>query len=100
LKREKRNNNGVIYMQIKRFLQASSVIFLTAIVWNAFIHLVVLREADESIQHIRRSDLSAMLGLSLILTAGISCIFVFGYSRFAKNGSLGEGKYYSDSSSH
>jgi len=76
---------------MKRFLIASSVLFITALVWNALVHLILLQEANSAIQNLKRTDFHDMLWLSLILTAGISCLFVWGYSRFAKNGSLREG---------
>jgi magnesium-transporting ATPase (P-type) len=84
-------NIGVRVTQMKRFLIASAVLFITALVWNALVYLVFLKEANLAIQDLKRNDFSDMLWLSLILTAGISCLFVWGYSRFAKNGSLREG---------
>jgi hypothetical protein len=78
-------------MRVKRFICASAILFLTALAWNTFVHLVLFKEADASIQSLRRSDVRDTLWLSLVLTAGISCLFVWGYSRFAKNGSSTEG---------
>jgi magnesium-transporting ATPase (P-type) len=78
-------------MHLKRFFITSAVLFITALVWNALVHLVFLHEANSAIQGLRRIDFNDMLWLSLILTAGVSCLFVWGYSRFAKNSSLREG---------
>ncbi len=70
------------------------MLFLVALVWNAFVHLVVLRAANASVQHLRRPDLADKLWLSLLLTAGLVTLFVWGYGRFARDGSLREGLCY------
>jgi len=81
-------------MRTKRFLLTCGVLLLVAIAWNAFVHLVVLRVANASVQHLRRPDLAEKAWLSLLLTAGIVTLFVWGYSRFARTGSLREGVGY------
>lgn len=81
-------------MRIKRFLLTCGVLTPVALAWNAFVHLVVLRAANASVQHLRRPDLAEKAWLSLLLTAGIVMIFVWGYGRFARNGSLAEGLRY------
>jgi len=81
-------------MKTKRFVITSGVLFLVAIVWNAFLHLVVLRAANASVQHLRRPDLAEKAWLSLLLTAGIVLVFVWGYGGFARNGSWREGVGY------
>lgn len=78
-------------MRPRRFLLASAVLLFVALVWNAFVHLVVLRAANASVQHLRRPDLADRMWLSLVLTAGIVMLFVWGYGRFARDGSLREG---------
>ncbi|MCU0292471.1 MAG: hypothetical protein MUF10_10880 [Thermoanaerobaculaceae bacterium] len=78
-------------MRPGRFLLASVVLFLVALAWNAFVHLVVLRAANASVAHLRRPDLADTMWLSLLLTAGIVMLFVWGYGRFARDGSLREG---------
>lgn len=75
-------------MRTKRFFLTCGVLFLVAIAWNAFVHLVVLRAANASVQHLHRPDLAEKAWLSVLLTAGIVTAFVWGYSRFARNGSL------------
>jgi hypothetical protein len=81
-------------MRTKRFLLTCGVLLLVAIAWNAFVHLVVLRAANASVQHLRRPDLSEKAWLSLLLTAGIVVVFVWGYSRYARDGSAREGLGY------
>jgi hypothetical protein len=67
---------------------------LVAMGWNAFVHLVVLRAANASVQHLHRPDLPQKAWLGLMLTAGIVTAFVWGYGRYARNGSLREGLGY------
>jgi hypothetical protein len=81
-------------MRTKRFLLTCAVLFVVAIAWNAFVHLVVLRAANASVQHLRRPDLADKAWLSLLLTAGIIMLFVWGYGRFARSGSWREGLGY------
>lgn len=81
-------------MRTKRFLLTCAVLLLVAIAWNAFVHLVVLRAANASVQHLRRPDLAEKAWLSLLLTAGIVVAFLWGYGRFARDGSVREGLRY------
>jgi hypothetical protein len=81
-------------MRTKRFLLTCGVLLLVAMAWNAFLHLVVLRAANASVQHLRRPDLADKVWLSVLLTAGIVMMFVWGYGRVARTGSLREGLGY------
>ena len=81
-------------MRMKRFLSTCGVLLAVATVWNSFWHLVVLRAANASVQHLRRPDLADKAWLSLLLMAGIVVVFVWGYGRFARNGSWREGLGY------
>lgn len=81
-------------MRIRRFALTCFVLLAVAIAWNAFLHLVVLRAANASVQHLRRPDLADKGWLSLLLTAGIVAIFVWGYARVARTGSVREGLGY------
>ena len=62
--------------------------------WNGFLHLVVLRTIDESVQHVRRPDFADKAWLSIVMTAGVVCLFVWGYGRFARDASLREALIY------
>lgn len=81
-------------MRKLRFALTCFVLLLVAVAWNAFLHLVVLRAANASVQHLRRPDLAEKGWLSLLLTAGIVTMFVWGYSRVARTGSVREGLGY------
>src|SRR3989304_2257420 len=81
-------------MRTTRFLLTCGVLFLVALAWNGFLHLILLRGANASVQHLRRPDLADKAWLSLILTAGIVMLFVWGYRRFAQDGSVAEGLRY------
>lgn len=70
------------------------VLFLVALAWNAFVHLIVLADVNASVQHLRRPDLADKAWLSLVLTAALVALFLWGYRRFARNGSLREGITY------
>jgi hypothetical protein len=81
-------------MRARRFFLTSGVLLLVALAWNAFVHLVVLRSANASVQHLRRADLPEKAWLSLVLTAGIVMVFTWGYGRYARDGSMREGLGY------
>jgi hypothetical protein len=81
-------------MRTKRFLLACGVLLVVAIVWNGFLHLVVLRAADASVQHLRRPDLAEKSWLGVLLTIGVISAFVWGYGRVARSGSWREGLGY------
>lgn len=81
-------------MRFGRLAVASAVIFVTALMWNAFVHLALLVEVNGLVQHLRRPDLADKMWLSLVLTAGISVVFVWGYANFASKGTILEGLAY------
>jgi hypothetical protein len=81
-------------MKTGRYVLAGAVLFGFAIVWNAFVHLLVLAPVDASVAHLRRPDFADKLWLSLVLTAGIVALFVAGYARVARTGSQREGALY------
>ena len=81
-------------MRSARFALAAAILFILSLAWNGLVHLVILRRANEAVQHLRRTDLSGALGLSLLLTALVSGLFVWGYVRTARTGSLREGLAY------
>lgn len=81
-------------MRIRRFLLTSGVLLVVALGWNAFYHLVVLRNANAAVRHLRRVDFADKAPLSLALTAGIIMAFVWGYGRVARSGTAREGICY------
>jgi hypothetical protein len=78
-------------VRIKRYLLTCLVLFLVALAWNALVHLVLLRQVHETVRHLLRPDFEAKAWLTLFVTAGMICLFVWGYSRFARGPSMGEG---------
>jgi hypothetical protein len=92
LRLESRMEEGT--MGVKRYLTASLVIAAVAMVWNGLLHLVVLRGANAAIAHLLRADMAPRLWLSVAATAGLVCLFVLGYGRFARDGTLREGVVY------
>lgn len=81
-------------MRIKRFLVTCGVLLVVALAWNALVHLVLLREVNASVQHLRRPDLADKAWLSLPLTLGVIVLFVWGHGRFVRDRSLREGLRY------
>ena len=81
-------------MRVKRFLLAWLVIFAVGMAWGGLLHLVVLRDANTAIAHLLRPDMAAKMWLSIIAMAGFVCLFVLGYSRFARTGTVAEGVLY------
>jgi len=75
-------------MTPKRFAISWVVLFLFALIWNAFIHLVLLAPLEASVQHLRRADFADKLWLSLFLTAALVALFIWGFHRFVDDGTL------------
>jgi hypothetical protein len=81
-------------MRPARFTLAVSILFVLSLVWNGLLHLVILRRANEAVQQLRRTDLPGAMGLSLLLTALVCGLFVWGYVRSARTGTVREGLGY------
>jgi len=81
-------------MRFKRYALSCLFLFLLSLGWNALVHLVLLRKVHAVVQHLRRPDFADKMLLSLLLTAGFVCLFVWGYARFTRTGSLREGALY------
>ena len=75
---------------ITRYWASCGVLFLAALAWNGIVHLVLLRSARAEAARLFRADLASYAWLSLVVTAGMVCLFTWGYRRFARDGSLGE----------
>lgn len=78
-------------VRIKRYLLACLTLFIVALAWNALVHLVLLRQTHLAVQHLLRPDFASKAWLSLVVTAGMVMLFAWGYSRFARDASVGEG---------
>jgi hypothetical protein len=81
-------------MTSRRPLAAIAVLFVFALAWNGFVHLIVLRDANASVQHLRRPDLADKSWLGLLMTLGVVTMFVWGYRKVARSASIGEGLSY------
>jgi len=79
-----------LVVRLQRFVLACAVLLVLAIGWNGLVHLVLLRDANAVVQHLHRPDLGARMWLSVLVTAGMVVLFVAGYGRFARRGSVGE----------
>ncbi len=67
---------------------------INSLVWGGLLHLVLLRNVEAGIQGLYRPDLGDRLWLSLLLIASMVVLFVWGYSRVARVGSIREAVRY------
>jgi hypothetical protein len=81
-------------MPSRRTLLAIVALFILALAWNGVVHLVVLRDANASVQHLRRPDLADKSWLGILMTLGVVTMFVWGYPKMARTGTLQEGLSY------
>jgi hypothetical protein len=81
-------------MRRSRYLLAVAALFVVAILWNGFVHVVLLRGVDASVQHLFRADLKEKMWLSVVQTAAIVAVFVYGYVRFRRGDGSIEGLKY------
>ena len=75
-------------MNMKRFVLATSVIFMFALIWNTIVHMVILREVNAALSAFARSEPDRSIVLSLLQTAGLSAIFVLSYVWSRRAGTL------------
>ena len=71
-------------MNLRRFVVAVLAIFIFALVWNGFVHMLLLKEAELALEGIARPAGERSLALGLLSTAGISTIFVYSYVSFVR----------------
>ncbi len=81
-------------MGVRRFLLACAALFAVALAWNGLLHLVVLRAAEAAVRPLYRPDLADRMWLSLVAAAALVVLFVWGYRRFARAGSVREAAGY------
>jgi hypothetical protein len=77
-----------------RFLLACGALFVVALLWNGFVHLVVLARMEGALRPLLRPDFADRTWLSLALTAAVVALFAWGYGRFARDASAGEAARY------
>ncbi|MDD2699833.1 MAG: hypothetical protein PHH36_01215 [Sideroxydans sp.] len=71
-------------MNARRFAVAVLAIFIFALVWNGFVHMVLLKEAGLALVGIARPAAERNMALGLLLTAGIATLFVYSYVSFVR----------------
>lgn len=76
-------------MNLRRFLVAVFAIFIFAMVWNAFVHMVLLKEASLALEQVARPMAERNMGLGLLLTAGVATLFVYSYAMFVRAPGVG-----------
>jgi hypothetical protein len=77
-------------MRLRRFLVACFVLFVVALAWNGLLHLVVLRGAEAAVRAVYRPNLADRMWLSVLAAVATVVVYVAGYVRFARSGSLRE----------
>ena len=75
-------------MRLRRFLVACFVLFAVALAWNGLLHLVVLRGAEAAVRAVYRPNLADRMWLSVLAAVATVVVYVAGYVRFARSGSL------------
>jgi hypothetical protein len=81
-------------VRTRRYFLNCFALIVVALAWNGLLHFVLLREAHAAVQHLLRPDFRQKAWISLIVTAGMIALFVWGYGRFVRDGSLAEGARY------
>lgn len=81
-------------MRFEQTICAAFAIFIIALIWNGTLHYAVLSEENASIAPLRRAESSGFMVLSLIQTWTLALLFVCGYARFTRTGSVSEGVAY------
>jgi len=81
-------------MNIKRFIFSAIIIFIISLLWNGFVHSLIINFDEEILKSILRPDINDKMWLSFVLTALISIIFVLGYIKFTTKGTSTEGIMY------
>jgi hypothetical protein len=69
-------------MNLRRFVVAVMAIFVFALAWNGFVHMVLLKEAGLALEGIARPAGERNMALGLLLTAGVATLFVYSYVSF------------------
>lgn len=82
MKRDKKN--------IKIISVNSSILFVFALVWNSLVHLIILKELNDSLAKIHRADINDKMWISLFVTITIVLIFTISYIRYNRNNKLKE----------
>lgn len=77
-----------------RLLIAAAVSFVFSIVYNGFVHLVILSTANKQLESLRRVDFSSIAWISILSTLATSFIFTAIYSLFVSEKSTSRGLFF------
>jgi len=83
-------------MRIKkiRFLLAAMLSFVFSILYNGIVHLVILGEANQQVESLRRVDFSSKVWISILATLAVSFLFTALYSFFVSEKSIRKGLFF------
>lgn len=76
---------------MKRILANTIVLFIMALLWNGFVHLVLLKGFEPVIAEVRRPDFREYTWLAFPLTFALSFLYSIGLDVFSKKGTYKEG---------
>ncbi|XDD48648.1 hypothetical protein AB3N59_09250 [Leptospira sp. WS92.C1] len=74
----------------KFYLFTSFSIFLFAILWNGLVHMVILKEFNESVAYLRRVNQNEFFSLALLMTALIAFLFSCSFLKWKKKDTVRE----------
>lgn len=76
-------------------ISASLIITLFALLWNGFIHLIILKNENAILSSIHRPDMNEKMWISIFVTLAIATLFSYSYSKWRKTGSYKESMFHS-----
>lgn len=81
----------------KNFLLITTTLSIApfALLWNGFIHLIILKKENALLSSIHRPDMNEKMWISLIVTVAIAFLFSYSYSKWRKTGSFKESIFHS-----
>jgi hypothetical protein len=79
------------YMSIRRFLALCALIVLFALLWNGFVHGILLREAEAALETFARPAAERSIVLALLLSFGIAVMFVISHAWLVRPAGLARG---------
>jgi len=71
-------------MNPRRFIVSVVAIFIFAMVWNGFVHMVLLKEAGLALESVARPATERNMMLGLFLTLAVATLFVYSYVSFVR----------------
>ena len=78
----------------KKLIISGPLVFVTSLLYNGFVHGVLLKNSYASIRHLLRADMNQKMPLSLLATLAISYLFVLNFTKWSKGKGIKEGIIY------